>query len=312
MQVSTNKNFFSDVYDSQFDYSQTNSFENDNINNLDLLDNLDLFSLNKIESENFNEYKVYFIDLSTCYKTDYNKKKKKSEKIFSISKDKEHFHGEEVKQIKKKKGRKKRDNHKNIIVNKDINYHSKLKEDNMIHKIKVFFIQSAMNFINKRYKDFEEKKGNKKAKLLSKIKTEYTKTIKKEPNLKFLKTKVKDLFASNLSEKCTKLNKDFNKLQIMELYQSKEAKDVIEIMEKTVEELLYNYVNGDYRNEGFYIEDDLDEEKKKMIINEEEGIDDYTENLIETAKNLGNIFRSKISRRKKSKEIGEIIVNNKV
>ena len=240
------------------------------------------------------------------WKNNNKQKEKKTEKIFSIIKDKEkQQHENEIKQFNKKKGRRRKSNHKSIKTKMDKKYHSKSKEDNMIHKIKVFFIQSTMNFINKRFEDFEMKKGNKKAKLISKIKSKFTQTIKKEPNLQFLNTKIKDLFSSDLSEKCTKLTKDYNKQQIKELYQKNEAKEIIEILEKNVEELLKIYVNGDYASEGFYIENDLNEEKEKMIKNEEEGIDDYAEHFIETARNLGKIFRMKIPRRKKQKKLAK-------
>ena len=70
-------------------------------------------------------------------------------------------------------------------------------------------------------------------------------------------------------------------------------------MEKTVEELLNNYINGDYEDDGFFIENDLDKKRKKMINNKEEDVDDYTQKFLETAKNFRNIFRNKIPRRKK-------------
>ena len=73
-------------------------------------------------------------------------------------------------------------------------------------------------------------------------------------------------------------------------------------MEKTVEELLNNYINGDYEDDGFFIENDLDKERKKMINNKEEDVDDYTQKFLETAKNFRNIFRNKIPRRKKGKK----------
>ena len=70
-------------------------------------------------------------------------------------------------------------------------------------------------------------------------------------------------------------------------------------MEKTVEQLLKAYINGDYENEGFYIENDLKKEKEKMINNGEDNIDDYIERFLETAKNFGNIFKKKIPRKTK-------------
>ena len=161
-----------------------------------------------------------------------------------------------------------------------------------------------MQLINDRYQNYVIKKGKKrkKIKFLWKIKTNFTQTIKKEINLKFLKMKIKDLFSSDLSDKCTKLNKEYNKQKIKELYQKNQAQEVIEILDKTVEELLQSYINGDYENEGFYIENDLEKEQEKMINNEEENIDDYAKKFLETAKNFGNIFRKKIPRQKKNNE----------
>ena len=72
--------------------------------------------------------------------------------------------------------------------------------------------------------------------------------------------------------------------------------------EKTVEQLLKAYINGDYENEGFYIENDLKKEKEKMINNGEDNIDDYAKKFLETANNFGNIFRKKIPRQKKNNE----------
>ncbi len=98
------------------------------------------------------------------------------------------------------------------------------------------------------------------------------------------------MFSSDLSGKYTNFNKDYNKTIIKELYQKNEANDVIEIMEKTVEELLQNYINGDYEEEGFYIENDLKNEREKMDNNEEKNVDDYTQYFLETAKNFGKIL----------------------
>lgn len=253
----------------------------------------DIFKWNTNENENFDENERRYFLVTTSSNTESNKK------IFSIIHDPSNrLNNKKKKKRNKQRGRWRKCEFKNN-KKQEKNYHSKSKQDNIIHKIKVFFIESTMNFINKRFKDFEAKKGNKSAKLLSRIKSEFTNTIKKEKNLIFLNTKIKDLFSCDLSEKYINLNKNFNKTKIKELYQKNEADEVIDIMEKTVEELLQNYINGDYEEEGFYIENDLNKERKKMIMNEEEDVDNYTQNFLETAKNFGYIFRNKIARRKK-------------
>ena len=284
--------------------SQPNQLYPFNIQNFELNLNLKSSFHEKNESEVFEEKNRYFIDPSTLSKTDNNKKEKNNKKIFNITKDKIKFlHRKKRRTLINKRGRLKKAKDKNE-QNKGKKFHSKSELDNLTNKIKVFFIQSSMQLINDRYQNYIIKKGKKrkKIKFLWKIKTNFTQTIKKEINLKFLKMKIKDLFSSDLSDKCTKLNKEYNKQKIKELYQKNQAQEVIEILDKTVEELLQSYINGDYENEGFYIENDLEKEKEKMINNGEENIDDYAKKFLETAKNFGNIFRKKIPRQKKNYE----------
>jgi len=76
-------------------------------------------------------------------------------------------------------------------------------------------------------------------------------------------------------------------------------------MNKTVEELLSNYVNGDYKNEGYFIENELNKEKEKMKNQGENDIyiSDYINKFINIARNFGKIFRNKTSRRDKIKKL---------
>ena len=89
------------------------------------------------------------------------------------------------------------------------------------------------------------------------------------------------------------------------VYLKNEAKEIISIMNKTVEELLNNYVNGDYKNEGYFIENELNKEKEKMKNQGENDIyiSDYINKFINIARNFGKIFRNKISRRDKIKKL---------
>ena len=285
---------FYDGTNSEYFTSQRNQLESSNNDIFDLWVYFNLFPFGEQERDNFDEDNRYYIS-PTSYITDNDRR----ENIFSIFKDKTNRLNNDLKKYQyKQRGRKKKDEF-NKNNNEDKNYHSKSKQDNVIHKIKVIFIESTMNFINKRYEVFAAKKGNKNAKFLLRIKSEFTESIQKDTNLLFLNTKIKDLFSSDLSGKYTNFNKDYNKTIIKELYQKNEANDVIEIMEKTVEELLQNYINGDYEEEGFYIENDLKNVREKMDNNEEKNVDDYTQYFLETAKNFGKIFRNKIPRRKK-------------
>ena len=292
--MNNNNNSIRYVYEEIFpEYlgSKTSEYEFFYNDNMDINKNFSKKTIyDKDENEFFHDKNRFFIDPPTSYITNNENKIKKSKAIFFIKK---------VKKIKKKKGRRKR---KDIIYDKDNkNYHSKIKEDNIIQKIKVIFIHSTMVFINRRYKDFQKKLGKSEKRFLGKIKSEFAFTIKKEKNIRFLETKLKELFSSDLSEKFFKLNKDYNRHQIEELYKKNEAKEVIEIMEKTVEELMNSYINGDYEKEGFYIENDLSKEKEKMKSNGEDDILEYGDNFLKIAKNFRNIFSKKISRRKLKK-----------
>ena len=290
-----------DEVSSQFISSQQSMMGRSNNDIYEDLDKLYPLFLEKKESDYTDNDDRYYIN-KTSYITDNDNRRRKPEKIFSINKDQTNrINNKEKKELIKKRGRWKKSEFKEKQKTEK-NYHSKSKEDNIIHKIKVSFIESAMNFINKKYEDFEAKKGNKYPKLLLRIKSKFTGPIKSNQNLIFLNTKIKDLFSCELSGKYTNINKDYNKTKIKELYQKNEAYEVIYIMGKTVEELLNNYINGDYEDDGFFIENDLDKERKKMINNKEEDVDDYTQKFLETAKNFRNIFRNKIPRRKKGKK----------
>ena len=274
--------------------SQRNQLESSNNDIYDIRVYFNCFRPGEEKSDDLNEDSHYYISQTSC-----NTKNVRKENIFYIIKDKTNQLNNELKKKQyKQRGRKKKDEFKKN-KDEDKNYHSKSDQDNVIHKIKVCFIESTMNFINKRYEVFAAKKGNKNAKFLLRIKSEFTEKIKTEKNLLFLNIKIKDLFSSDLSGKYTNFKKDYNKTIIKELYQKNEANDVIDIMEKTVEELLQNYINGDYEEEGFYIENDLNNEREKMENNKEENVDDYTQYFLETAKNFRKIFKNKIPRRKK-------------
>ena len=243
------------------------------------------------DSEQNDNSSIYYISKENNIM---NINKKKNENIFKIEKK---IRVNKLNKKLKKKGRKKLGFNTYILSNKNQNnFHSKLTEDNIIQKIKALFIKSSMIFINKEYEEFQLKNGKKKGGFLHKIKSEYTNIINKEKNLEFLNIKMKDLFSSDLSEKCTKHNKDLNKNKITKLYKKNEAKEVINILDKTVEELLNNYVNGDYKDKGFFIELDMN---KKLDFNEIDDINKYAVKFITIAKNFRSIFESKTSRKKR-------------
>ena len=259
-------NYYDDLKNSKNQYNDENSMDEDN-----------------------DYMNAYFITKSsTLYKR---------KKIFNIFKEKK-----KQKPTNKIIGRKKkRDASRNGNDDYDNNkeYHSKMKEDNLIQKIKVVFVNSSMNFINKRHKNYKIKINQKYERLVYKIKSEFAQVIKKDENLKFLQTSIRDLFSSDLSEKYSKQIKDFNRNQIAQLYRDNKEKEVIEILDKTVNCLLNDYAEGKYKDEGFSLDIDLNEIKEKMEKNNEKNINNYIQEYKAKVKDFGNIFEKKISRNRK-------------
>ena len=259
-------NYYDDIKNSKNQYNDENSMDEDN-----------------------DYMNAYFITKSsTLYKR---------KKIFNIFKEKK-----KQKPTIKIIGRKKKiDISRNGNDDYDNNkaYHSKMKEDNLIQKIKVVFVNSSMNFINKRHKNYKIKINQKYERLVYKIKSEFAQVIKKDENLKFLQTSIRDLFSSDLSEKYSKQIKDFNRNQIAQLYRDNKEKEVIEILDKTVNCLLNDYAEGKYKDEGFSLDIDLNEIKEKMEKNNEKNINNYIQEYKAKVKDFGNIFEKKISRNRK-------------
>ena len=259
-------NYYDDIKNSKNQYNDENSMDEDN-----------------------DYMNAYFITKSsTLYKR---------KKIFNIFKEKK-----KQKPTIKIIGRKKkiditRNGNDDYDNNKE--YHSKMKEDNLIQKIKVVFVNSSMNFINKRHKNYKIKINQKYERLVYKIKSEFVQVIKKDENLKFLQTSIRDLFSSDLSEKYSKQIKDFNRNQIAQLYRDNKEKEVIEILDKTVNCLLNDYAEGKYKDEGFSLDIDLNEIKEKMEKNNEKNINNYIQEYKAKVKDFGNIFEKKISRNRK-------------
>ena len=214
-----------------------------------------------------------------------NKKKEISRKIFDISK------------VNKKVGRMLKKLKRKFKAS-----HNKNSEDNIIRKIKGRVQEIFLNYINYKYSKYMETKGiSKKIKLLQRINPEESRKISKADNMKWFSTKLKDLFSSNLSQKCSLYNSDYNKCRIEEIYKNNEAIDVINILEKDMIEM-YNLYRYNVKIEGFEtLEDDLKNIRKKMEEEneEEEEIEEYLLNYKNTAMRLYEIFDEKKGRKKK-------------
>ena len=111
--------------------------------------------------------------------------------------------------------------------------HSKFAQDNIIRKIKASFIEKSMNYINREYDLYMNKHQYKKIKrLIQKISPVKSREISKNKNLKWFQSKLRDLFSSKLSKKCTLSDPDYNITSIDELYKNNTTKNVIDLLNK--------------------------------------------------------------------------------
>lgn len=223
----------------------------------------------------------------TKAKTEIKKLQKISGAIFDIMK------------INKKLGRIK----KNIKINIK-GKHNKNSQDNIIQKIKARFLELMFNYINDQYAKFLinnniGKKYNK-VKFIKRISPAESKKIKKEDNLKWFSLKLKDLFSMDLSSKYSNFESDYNRKQIELLYKKNEAKNVIDILNKSVSEMYEKYCQSDKCSGFETLENDLIALRRKMEENDEDSIDEYMKKYKEIAENLELIFRQKKSRNSKN------------
>jgi hypothetical protein len=208
--------------------------------------------------------------------------KKQKNKIFKIGKD------------NKNKGR----------IRKNTNFigkHDKFSEDNIIRKFKGRFIEKCRIYINKEYKRFLLTKKNdiKNIKvLLQRISPKLSKKIKKEDNLKWLNSKLNKVFSEKVSVKCSLYESDYNKKEIQKLYKENEAKNVLNILNRPVKEMLNAFIQN--KIPGFdSLNEDINELKEKMKKNNQDNIKEYLIKYKQTALNFESIFINKNSRNNK-------------
>lgn len=212
---------------------------------------------------------------------DINFEKKTRQLIFKIQKD------------NKKIGRIK----KNTIY---VGKHNRFCEDNIIRKIKGRFHEKCRIAINNEYRKYlinnniDLKKEND---LLQRITPKVSRKIKKDENLKWLRSRIYQVFSEEVSVKCSLYKSDHNKINIQKLYKENKAKDVIAILNKPVKEMFNDYVLNK-NMPGLNLNDDLKELKIKMEKDNDEDIDKYLFKYKNTALNLESIFKKKFSRNK--------------
>ena len=257
--------------EANFKTKSTKTHDNDNKKNM----NNDV-NINMINKDNNIAILIQKIDEKT------NKSYKK-EAIFDIQKI-------------KKKGR---------IPKNATNFkgkHNKMTDDNIIRKIKAKFYNNIVDYINILYEKSSKKikqysKEIRFTKFLQKIISSESKVIKKKDNLNWFSLKIKDILSAKISSKFTKYRSNYNKKNIERVYKDNKLKDLIEVLEKSVRNVYYDYCH-DIKAEGLKtLENDINEIREEMKNDEEEEIDEYSVKFKEIALNLEKKFRKKRDRR---------------
>ena len=236
---------------------------------------IDIFTLSnreEINKEFAYDKRLYEITSSTYPKIEkiVTSNRKPKEKIFTCKK------------ISKIMGRR-RKNNQSELYSTEAN-HTKFREDNIIHKIKIYFTNSTMIYINNKYFEYVGKKTKKR--FLGAIKPNFTKVCTKKGNKEYLSKKIRDIFEEKLSTKCKRYSKNHNQKQIQNLIKNNEAKEIIDILNTTVKDMYEKYIDKNDTIPGYNLENDL----KKI---EQRNGKEYAEKYKITALNLIEILNKK-------------------
>ena len=297
--------------------SGLNNFEQNNY----MQENEKILNLCDIHNSPKNE--DFIIEEEKTKPTKYLGKKRSDEKInisenLDISQENLNFTQNEFKPNFKRGRKRKEDNIKGA--------HNKFSQDNIMRKIKSFFLNSCFELINKSIK-------NKQIQLL-KLNSEIGENLKRDYNLKLLDTTLKNLFFdSKISLKYRKKIKTYynlNKKIIIKIFQENKEKEAIQLLNLTYKELFQIFrkkledidldlkikINDIEILKGNDFKDILNfiEEIREKEINkneEKQNIDIYLENIKNLCINYENWFSGKKGRnRKKTTNEKEELNNN--
>ena len=123
--------------------------------------------------------------------------------------------------------------------------HNKFAKDNVIRKFKALFINNIYIYVNSLFKINNYGKAKHKINIIKKIDPKLVKTISKEDNIEWLNSKLKNFFSQNISKKLLNYDNNYNMNLIKRIYEKNEEKKVIEVLEKTIKEMLDIYINND-------------------------------------------------------------------
>ena len=176
--------------------------------------------------------------------------------------------------------------------------HDKFQKDNIIRRFKVFLMRNIFNYINNSFIINTNKDENNRVNVLQRISSFNSKSISKQDNIKWLNSKIKDVFSENL-KKFICFDLDYNKKLINKIIQEGKEKKTIYILNKTIKEIWIAYINDD-KNNNFIGFDTIKQDIIKLRkLGETEA---YINLYIKVANDFENIFNEinpRKTRRKK-------------
>ena len=119
--------------------------------------------------------------------------------------------------------------------------HTKFGEDNIVRKIKIYFTNSTMSYINQKYIEFTGIKSKKR--LLGRIKPNFTIAWTKKENQAYLSKQIKNIFSEKLSTKCRRFPNNYNQKQIAKIFKNGKAHEVIDILNSSVQDMYNKYID---------------------------------------------------------------------
>jgi hypothetical protein len=244
-------------------------------------------------NENLFDEENYFIKAdSLIYHNDANNYKENIEEKNIKKVKKKQFKGkifliEKIDRKKKNLGRRKKEKKYRTRAS-----HNKFNKDNIVRKIKIHFLNAGIKYINKKYNEFHCLKRTKQ-KFLQKLKQKYTDYLTKKEEKIFLSKKLNEILSDTVSKRCKNHNKDYNRKNIKKLINNGEPKNLIEFLDKTIEDVYRIYISEEkdkipefnLENDLMSIEEDINEKGENYKIKYKE----YALDLISILNEPGKI-----------------------
>ena len=191
---------------------------------------------------------------------------------------------EEPKQyLVKKRGRKLMKKEKIFSEEKS---HTKLKEDNIMRKIKTHFMDFTVKLLNDSLID--------KTYIFFKIDKAVSENLKKDFNMKLMETTLSFLFSTSQVNKRYKKHSEANKTLIKKIFEEKKEVKTMELLQKTYIEMI-NLIKEKY------LEEYLATIEAKEIDIKNPNIGSYLDSLKNIFSNYENWFKNKIGRQRGGK-----------